>query len=318
MDRPTTQAEIESIMYYGGIKRAEGMMEKAEASGRATDMPYAKEIYRDYVIPLAAAIKEDVEAQKPGKRQAHANLLLGLDFDSVAFLTVRYVFGTQLSAKSENHRQIAYGIGRTIQQELLLSQVEDFSPELYHTLVRDLGRRLSKDARYRATVMRMQAQKAGLVFVEWPIGAREQVGMYLLGLLERMEFIILGDEVRDGYKRMAQEVILHPDIIERVDKTKDYLAISMPVYGPCIEPPKDWVTPSDGGFHTRELRRANPYLVRGSAAVRELTRRADMPIVLKAVNALQRTAWGCQCAHAGNDIRGSQELLDQGNRQPLR
>lgn len=285
-----TQVELEAQMYYGGISRAEKMLANAEAGGRAADMPYAKDIFRDYVLPLSEALAVEI-ADKPGKRQAHASLLQGLDYESVAFLTVRYVFATQLSSKAENLRQLAYGIGRTIQQELLLDQVEAFSPELYHTLVRDLGRRLSKDANYRATVMKLSAQKAGLVFTQWPIGAREQVGMFLMGMLERMEFIIIGDEVRDGYKRVAREVMLHPDIIDRINGIKDYVSVSMPVYGPCVEPPLDWTSPQGGGFHTRELRRANPYLVRGSAAVRELTRNADMPVVLTAVNALQRTAW---------------------------
>lgn len=292
--RPTTQVQMEEMMFFGGVKRAEAMLEKAEQSGRSVDMPYAKEVFRDYVVPFAAAIKAEVEGEmskKPGTRQAHASLLNGLDFEAVSYLTIRYVFGTQLSSKSEHMRQLVYGIGRTIHQELLLGQVEDFSPELYHTLVRDLGRRLSQDARYRTTVMRMQAQKAGIIFNEWPIGAREQVGMFLLGLLEQADFIILGEEKRDGYKRIAREVIINPDIIDRINEIKDYVSISMPVYGPCIEPPMDWVTPSDGGFHTKHLRRANPFLVRGSSAVRELTKGADMPIVLQAVNALQRTQW---------------------------
>lgn len=279
------------MMYYGGIARAEKMLTSAEEQGRAVDMPYAKEIYRDFVQPLAAAVKEEIDGARPGARHAHANLLMGLDFEAVAYLTIRYVFGMQLSSKAENQRQLAYGIGRTIQQELLLGQVEDFAPELYHSLVRDLGRRLSKDARYRMTIMRMQAQAAGIVFTEWPLGAREQVGMFMLGMLERMEFICIGEEKREGYKRLPLEVVLHPDIIDRVDKVKDYVSLSMPLYGPCIEPPKEWVTPSDGGFHTKPLRRANPMLVHGSSAVREIVRNSDMPIVLRAVNALQNTAW---------------------------
>lgn len=278
-------------MYSGGVNRANKMLETAAASGRSVDMPYAKEIYRDYVGPLAKAIDEEVNSGKAGKRQAHAYLLMGLDLEAVAYLTIRYVFGTQLSSKAENHRQLAYGIGRTIQQELLLLQVEDFAPELYHTLVRDLGRRLSRDARYRTTIMRMQAEKEGLVFTMWPLGAREQVGMWMLGLLETMEFIQIGNEVRDGYKRLACEVVLHPDIIDKIDGIKEYVSVSMPVYGPCIEPPMDWVTPNDGGFHSRALRRSNPGLVRAGPVVRELVRKADMPVVLKAVNALQRTAW---------------------------
>ena len=300
-----SQEDTELRMYYGGVERANTMMAKAEQFNRAHDNPYAKGVFSDYVLPIASAIEADIGGARAGKLQAHASLLRGLDIEAVAFLAVRHVFSTQLSSSPEHHRHLAYGIGRTVHQELLLQQVEEFSPELYHTLVRDLGRRQSKDARYRSTIMRMQAQKAGIVFTEWPIGAREQVGFYLLQVLEDANFITIGEEIRDGYKRIAREVFLSADILDGIDKVKEYVSISMPVYGPCIEPPKDWVAPVtpegiiQGGFHTQALRRANPFLVRGSPSVRELTKRADMPVVLGAVNALQRTAWAV-----------NQEILD--------
>jgi len=286
-----TQENIERQMFYGGVKRAEKMMSSADEQGRSADMPYAQRIFRDYVLPLATVLKEAVEDPKPGKRSAHVALLQGLDLDAAAFLAVRYVFGTQLSTKPENHRQLGAGIGRTIHQELLLAQVEDFAPELYHTLVRDMGRRLSKDTRYRVTVMRHSAQKAGICFTEWPLGAREQVGLYILGLLEQIGLVVIGAEMRTGYKRDAREVMLAPDVVDQINEVKDYLSVSMPVYGPCIVPPRDWTSASDGGFFTKEMMRSASCLVRGSSAVKELARATDMPIVLKAVNALQHTAW---------------------------
>lgn len=286
-----TQLEIEERMYYGGIKRAETMMDKAEEFKRAHDNPYAKKVFSRYVLPISDAIKGDLAASSAGRMHAHAQLLHGLDIEAVAFLSVRYVLSTQLSSAPEHHRHLAYSIGRTIQQELLLQQVEEYSPELYHTLVRDMGRRQSKDARYRTTVMRMQAQKAGIIFTEWPLGAREQVGMYVLGILEDAEFIVIGNEVRDGYKRMAREVFIEPGLMQELAEVKEYVAVTMPVYGPCVEPPLDWTSGMGGGFHSKELQRANPYLVRGNPTVRDICRKADMPVVLGAVNALQRTAW---------------------------
>ncbi len=116
--RPQTQVEIERLMFEGGVSRANGMLDKAEAGGRASDMPYAKEIFRDYVVPLAKAIDEDVNSGKAGSKMAHACLLRGLDLEAVAYLSLRYVLGTQLSSKAENHRQLVYGIGRTIHTKL--------------------------------------------------------------------------------------------------------------------------------------------------------------------------------------------------------
>lgn len=286
-----TQQEIEETMYSGGIRRAEAAMNKAEDKGRADQNPYAKELFREYVLPLASAIKADIEAKRAGRRQAHVMLLTGLDAEAVAFLAVRHAITELLSSKPADHRTLGYGIGRTIHRELILSQIADAAPELYQTLSQDLGRRLSKDERHRLTVFTMQAKAKGIDVTEWNLGSREQVGFYLMGLLETMGLIAIGNEVRQGYKRDSREVGLHPDVIEEISKVKAYVAVTMPVYGPCVEPPIDWAFGVTGGFHTRNMVRANPSLVHGRSAARALGRNADMPVVYSAVNALQRTAW---------------------------
>jgi DNA-directed RNA polymerase len=292
-----SQAECEQRMYRGGINRAEAMMTKAEDKGRAITNPYAKEIMQEYILPLAQAIRIELDTKRPGQRKAHATLLRGLDEDTVAYLTVRSAVNHILQAGSASHRQLAYEIGKTIHNELVLSQIEDSLPELYHTLSRDLGRRLSKDERHRMTVFKMQAARAGIVIQEWPVGARDQVGMYMLGLLQVLEMVDIeaslhtkGAGNQKG-KQPPRTVTLTQHLMERIDQIKAHVAITMPVYGPCVEPPMDWVTPSDGGFHSRELRRTHPTLVRHRLARTPLYRDAQMPVVLKAVNTLQRTAW---------------------------
>lgn len=286
-----TQREIEETMYHGGIRRAENAMARAEEQGRADQNPYAKEIFREYVLPLAAAIKADVEAKRAGRRQAHVMLLSGLDYEAVAFLAVRHAVTTLLGSKPTDHRILGYGIGRTIHRELILTQIQDAAPELYQTLSQDLGRRLSTDERHRLTVFTMQAKARGIDITEWNLGSREQVGFYIMGLLEVMGLIAIGNEVRQGYKRDTRDVGLHPEVIEEISKVKAYVAVTMPVYGPCVEPPIDWEQGVIGGFHTKNMVRANPTLVHGRAAARALGRDADMPVVYAAVNALQRTAW---------------------------
>lgn len=286
-----TQEQVELQMYHGGIKRAEGMFAKAEEKGRAVTNPYAKEILREYVLPLAAVIDAEVNTGKAGRRMAHAQLLFGLDPEAVALLAVRSVINGILMTGEAQHRGLAYAIGRTIQSELVLQQIEDHNPELYHTLVNDFARRLSKDERHRMTVFKMQAAKAGLLIVEWPKGARDQVGMFLLGLLEQAGLVVIDDPMVKHGKPQPMNVSLAPEILERIDQVKAYMSITMPVYGPCVEPPKDWVNPCDGGFHTRELRRTHPTLVRHRLARTPLYREAVMPVVLTAVNTLQRTAW---------------------------
>lgn len=278
-------------MYTGGVNRAEGSMSRAEKKGRAITNPYAKEILDEYVLPLAAAIRTELDTKRAGRRIAHVALLHGLDVDAVAFLAVRTALNDILVKGHSQHRRLGYAIGKTVHSELVLAQIEDHFPDLFYTLTQDFGRRLSKDERHRMTVYKMQAAKQGLTIIEWPVGARDQVGLYLLGLLEAAGMVNIDPAMIKWGRPQPQEVHLSSDLMRRIDQVRSYVAITMPEYGPCVEPPKDWTGMSSGGFHTKELRRTHPHLVRHRLARSPLYQEADMPEVYAAVNALQRTAW---------------------------
>lgn len=288
-----TQEELENRMYGDGILRADGAMKKAEEQGRAHHNPYAKSLFAEYVLPIAKVIAEDIADKKPGVRKAHVSLLTGLDPEAVSYLAIRYVLSNLLSTQPENHRGIVTGIGRTVHRELSLVQIQNEAPELFETISRDLGRRMSKSERHRHVLFMMQAKKRGLNVAEWNIGSREQVGFYLMGLLENAGLIELGTENRVGgaYKRATRTVSLHPDVVTELDKIRAYVSVTMPVFGPCVEPPIDWEFGVTGGFHTAKMRRAHSSLVHARRASRNLVRTTDMPVVFAAVNALQRTAW---------------------------
>ena len=287
-----TQIEVEQQMYHGGIKRANGMMRRAEDAGRAADNPYSREIMQDYVLPLAAVVKADVNAPKAGAAQAHVALLRPLDADAVAYLAVRCALNHCMdSAQDPDDRNTSFKIGTAIHAELVLAQIEAVNPELYYTLHRDLGRRMSKNEKHRMAVMRTQARAAGVEWVEWPMGARQQVGAYLLGLLAKAGMVEIDERHHENNRNQYRAVHLAADLLTRISKIKDYIAITAPVYGPCVEPPLDWTTPTNGGFHTRELKRTQPLVVQCSVSARHLYREAEMPTVLAAINALQRSAW---------------------------
>jgi DNA-directed RNA polymerase len=282
-------------MYSGGVRRAEMSALRLEQTGKASENPYAKEVYRDFVLPVAAQITADVQAKGVGRRQAHVGLLADLDAEAVAFLAVRTTLNILMAHGLDNAmcnaRGLSNGIGRSVYTELLLADFDKANPELYYTLARDFQRRMSKSERHRLNAMRHEAKKHGIVIRDWPVGGREQVGMYVLGLLEAAGMVdVLPMQIKNG-RNVPPDVVLTASLLSKLDKIKSYVALTSPVYGPCVEPPMDWVNGQDGGFHTPRMRRAAPLLVRGPASSRHLYREAHMPTVLAAVNALQRTAW---------------------------
>ena len=284
-----SQVEVEDRMYYGGIKRAQTMMENAEKAGRAVTNPYGQSILRDYVLPLAEAIRIDSKP-KVGKRRAEIALLAGLDPEAVALLGVRATINTCLQGNSSSDsRAVAQAIGKAVHGELVLAQIEDFNPELYHAIINSLGRRLSKDERHRVMTLKVAAAKAGFVIVDWPIGARDAVGAYIISLLEKLGMVAL-DPI-SANRITKRTMYMSPDAMDKIDSIKEHVALSAPVYGPCVEPPRPWTDNFTGGFHTERLAQRVGCLVICSYSARHLYRTHQMPEVLAAVNTVQNTAW---------------------------
>jgi len=292
-----TQQEIELRMYSQGIDRCRARINRAEEAGEAARNPYAATILRDYVMPLARILHTDVMECHPGKRAAHAQLLRPLDLEAVALLTVRTMLSMLLMGYGDGKlRPSAYNIGRTIHCELVLAQIEHLSPDLYHTLANDFNRRRSKNVRHRMTVFRLQAEKNGIHLDTWDTGSRDQVGMYLMERLQNLGMIFIQPPAMRNGKKMAgrmldRDVHLTPEVSETIEKIKGITEIMSPLYGPCVEPPRDWTAFDNGGFHTRDMIRVHPYMVKAHGSARQLLRDVPMPKVLRGLNQLQRTAW---------------------------
>ncbi len=295
----TTQVELETRMYADGVDRAILLFNNAEDKGRAAESPYAQRLFRHYVLPLAEVLEDELvtNAGKARAKGGHAHLLTDLDLRAVAFLAVRTTLNLLLGGRELNHRQIAYALGKTIHRELVLSQIEEAQPDLFHTLDRDFHRRHSRDERHRMTVFQMQAKEAGVVWTEWTIGSRDQVGMYLLGRMSAIGFVEVPEPItitKQGKVRTEyRDVFLTPGVLGDIEAVKGYISETSPIFGPCVEPPRDWQGMTGGGFHTAKIRGLGRHLVKAAPIARATVSEAAQATTpwVRAVNALQRTEW---------------------------
>lgn len=292
MDKLLTQSQIEERMVGLGIHRARQGMANAEERGEAARNPYAATVYREFVEPLKDIIERDLSATGASSRQAHVKLMKGMDPWAVAYLAVRTLLNLTLNTTGHaTVRRTGYALGRAIHTELYLTQFEMLQPDLFHVLSDELGRRRSQSVRHRLTVFQVEAKKFGLEFVEWSIGAREQVGMYLLDNLIALGMVDMEAPPAGPGKRQELGITLTQNVLDVIAHIKGYIEMTQPVFGPCVEPPKDWVAFNDGGFHTNRMRRAHPFMVKASSTARERLQAHEMPQVYAAINHLQKTAW---------------------------
>ena len=298
-----TQVELEKEMYAFGRARSERMMARNEDAGRANNNPYAQAIYRRFILPLAEIIREDVKTKRPGRRQAHTVLLEHMDPEAVAFLAVRNTLNALMDCENQrqddtvklaNVRSVMTQVGKAVYHELLLSLFEAAEPDLFYTLVNDLGRRMSKSERHRMTVFKMQAKEAGVPFPEWGAGGVQQVGGYLVEQLEQLDMVetLRTTEVAGRASRVRNgiEIKLAAGVLALVDQIKGHVIETTPYFLPCVEPPRDWVSIREGGFHTPEMRRLHPFAVRSHGDWSSFDDH-DLSTPLGAINALQAVPW---------------------------
>lgn len=285
------QRELELEMVDGGRNRAMKMFSNNEESGNAAANPYANAIFRRFVLPLAAVIKDDLSAKRVGRRQAHVQLLDGMDPEAVAFIAVRTTLNSCLTPNIG--RAVAANVGRSVHSEYILTQFSDLNPELFFSLTRDFERKLTKSDRHRMTVFKMQAAKNGIEFKEWGQAGVTQVGAYLIETLELLGMVVVSNlrEKRGNSYHNTIEVMLTDDVKSLLDTIQDHIMSVTPEVMPCVEQPKDWVAINDGGWHTDEMRRAAPYCVRTGSTQREHLLANDMSKEFACLNKLQSVQW---------------------------
>lgn len=280
------QLELEQEMVDGGRQKAMDHIHNNEDKGAAHNNPYAQAVYRRFVIPLSELIQTYLSEKKRGVQAGAKGLLRGFDPLVLSFITVRSVL--DFLAYEDNRLTLASSnLGRTIYGEKLLTEFEEINSKLYYTLVNDFERRLTKSERHRMTVFKRQAEQNGIPLPVWSSQDVVGVGATLLYLARDIGLLTINQLILNRKPTLVFDI--SPEVKGLVGQITDFVVGGSPMALPCIEPPKDWVTPNEGGYHTEAMRRQSPCCVRGRAFIDDET---DVPpSSLKALNRLQRDQW---------------------------
>lgn len=291
------QVALENRMVFLGHNRSLAAFNDAEQTGHAERTPYVQSLLRTYVESLAELVAAGTTRETASIGLAHARLLTTLDPWAVAYIAVRTALalvlqGTNRHGEHTNLRILGHEVGRNVYTELILSQFKELSPDLYHVLTQDLHRRQSTDVKHRLATFKAQAATHGVKFATWPVGAVDQVGLWLIDQMRLLKLIELGPMKTGPGKRWPVDVYVTPEIQDMVDQMKEHCSYSRPMYMPCVYKPLPWDGLDGGGFHTPEMQRRLPYFVAGRTSVRErLLKNAPLTMARKSINALQSTRW---------------------------
>ena len=217
----------------------------------------------------------------------------------IAFIAVQSIINSLYTKK--RHTQAAGLIGRSLEDELRFRYFAASNPDLYDKVFGDVSTREGNLKRRRAILIHsMNKDDKGLAsnWVKWADEETSIAGAKCIELIEASTDLVRTKIIRKGRNKTV-------GIIEATQSTMDFVmdrintsGARLPVFLPAVCPPKEWVGPHSGGYYSafNELRPVRMVKVRDSKVGRAyLTRLQEhstkMPLVYRAINAVQGTPW---------------------------
>lgn len=285
------QLSLEEEMQKTSIETYRKNIEKAVAGSSESTTLYGVTLMKHSVVSLSKAIVSYLEesfAGKIGKTRQAAQLLNIIDPEKAAYLTLKVV----MDGVSNRYplTKVAMAIANHLEDEVKFSVFESKDKGWFQVIRNEVTKRTSNRQVRRYALIHTMNKKALIDFSPWSHLDKLNVGCRLIDLLIQATGIVEVKTHVYGKKKRTTYVIATPktlDWIERVNRSGELLS---PFYLPCVIPPRDWTSPTDGGYHTDSLRPL-PMIKTFNRKYLEEMASVEMPLEYKAVNGLQKTKW---------------------------
>ena len=288
------QTKLETDSVRDGILRYCQSREYAQA----TDSKPVRNLVADCLKPLADAIlAEQLALNSSGHRRLprYATPLLSISPDKLALITLGTLFNSISQSEFDDGvapalTSVSYEIGQRCRRERIF--------DCYQKREVDIARELRSRNRNRNAGRRAEELARELDDdEEWAKSYRSlHLGDKLIALAVRFakfdgqpifEFQTVRESDTQGTKT-TQRIALTTAASDWIADHDTTLASLSPVYLPMIVPPRPWTSLSGGGYLVTPL---NLLKRQPTTRAKPLLKKADMTIVLSAVNAMQNTPY---------------------------
>lgn len=291
---PTIHDQLawEDRMIAHGVTRYRNQQDKAVEGKRHTETGAGSTLLRAYVLQVSDHIRLYLDGKHPEgrRRNKYAKLLATVDTDKSAMLALKAIISTLYLPQTA--QRVLTRIGKDIEDELRFSAFEERHKEYYDEIIRSWESKRTKSTSHKRKVLSVKSRDLGMHWGDWSNETCFGVGSLVVSLL--MEVCDLVEVRFEGKGKIKPSAVIGPteECIEWVMKHNEVAEIGNPDKMPCLIQPEDWSSVTEGGYYSPLLRRRTP-LVKGwtHSGRKEPMLEAEMPAVLSAVNAMQRTGW---------------------------
>jgi len=283
------QVNLEQEGFTLGKERFEARIAKALTKGQRSRTPGGLRAMGVGIEPMVVAIREWIAAAATsgsGRRHSCLADVQGTAPDVLAVLTLRTIFDAGANNGSV-YQKVCKAVGASIEQEGRLREFKKINERWFKWTKNQVSR--STDPRYRSRVITAAMTKNNIAWESWDDRRKIALGALLIDILERStKMVVLVKRARR--KDTTINVLIAPETLTWINQFETRAALFCPIRLPMIHPPRDWYSPSQGGYLTPVGGILSLVKTRRTNYLRELAA-AHMPTVYAAVNHLQQTQW---------------------------
>jgi DNA-directed RNA polymerase len=288
-DLVVQQIELEQGMTELGAARFRSRLEKDVKRGAEDATAYGSTILSRCTEQVAEGVREFIrhaETGRAGRRHAALKYIKQVDASVASYLALKAVLAS--ISRELRMQTVALNIAQMIEDEARYAQLRQEDRKFYNYLKQEAAKR--DDYRNKRVTVNFHLNRAEVEWEAWETKARLHVGMKMIDIIQTTIGLVETKHIEEGARNTTVYLAPTQETRDWINKRNDAAALLQPVYEPMISPPRDWTTPTDGGYLTRYVRPVRMVKSNNRNYLDELEN-MDMEGVYKAVNAAQNTAW---------------------------
>ncbi len=281
-ERIRKQLELEEESVALGIEQYRKRWTEAVRNKTISEMPPGVRILNTILDPMTASIEEFLVPRRGGGNLGRVRgVFKDIPAMELAFITIRTVVDEIVQKQPSS--EVAMKIGQSILDLIEYRKFKAQNPGFLYAIERNLE---TNNPSHRRTVLMLQKRKAGIEDEPWSKETKFHIGWKLLCLLiESTGVVELTKEGPQRYRWIKPTALVEKYFREANAKCE----VLHPVCLPMVVPPLPWEGVHGGGFLNNH--KTNRYKLIKTTNGKALKAQGKMPLVYRALNALQETPW---------------------------
>lgn len=254
--------------------------------------PWATDAAREYTAQLLETIAERIEtrlnlmAEKPGPTIQAREHIAFLPTQVVALLAVRSALNSVMRMRTITRSSVM--LGGEVEKETRYHNFRAAFPGLFETIKRRIQNSTSPGYKHKVLVSAMKS--TGWEYQSWDDDLKLRVGAVLLDILINLGVVERRHPLIQNRQRKGAILSSTKELNKWLAAYDDYYELLSPLYLPCLVPPREWQSPTSGGYHGDVF--DNLTLVKGTSnRYVDSLQGVKMPAVYRGLSLLQEVAW---------------------------